>query len=76
MSKKRTLLQYGSEEIDEPHYYNLGKNIEDKFTKLSKVAFCMDCFTANFMEFLSTIVKVLFLDNWLDINSNNFADFL
>ena len=30
-------------------HYNLGRNVGDKFTKLSKISFEMECFTADFL---------------------------
>ena len=33
--------------------YNFGQEVGDKFTKLSKLGFCMDCFTADLLR-LST----------------------
>ena len=29
-------------------HYNLGQKVEDKFTKLSKIDFSIECFTADF----------------------------
>ena len=40
---------------------NLGQNIWDKFTKFSKISFSRDCFTADFWEFSSKMVKILFV---------------
>ena len=39
--------------------YNLGQKVGDKFTKLSKIGFFMECFTADFLQFLSKNVKIL-----------------
>ena len=33
--------------------YNHGKKIVDKFRKLSKIAFSVECFTADFSHFLA-----------------------
>ena len=33
--------------------YNLGQRVGDKFTKLSKIGFSMECFTANFLQFFT-----------------------
>ena len=38
--------------------YNLGQKFGDKFTKLSKIGFFMECFTADFLQFLSKKVKI------------------
>ena len=32
---------------------NLGQKVGDKFTKLSKIGFSMDCFTADFLPLLT-----------------------
>ena len=37
--------------------YNHGKKIVDKVRKLSKIAFSMECFTADFLQFSSTDFK-------------------
>ena len=33
--------------------YNLGQKVGDKFTKLSKIGFSMECFTADFLPFFT-----------------------
>ena len=33
--------------------YNLGQKVGDKFTKLRKIGFSMECFTADFLHFLT-----------------------
>ena len=33
--------------------YNLGQKVEDKFTKLSKIGFSTECFTADFLQFFT-----------------------
>ena len=33
--------------------YNLGQKVGDKFTKLSKIRFSMECFTADFLQFFT-----------------------
>ena len=33
--------------------YNLGQRVADKLTKLSKVGFSMECFTADFLRFFT-----------------------
>ena len=45
---------------------NVGQNIVDKYIKLSKVGFSMECFTADFLQFLSTTVKICLLGGRLD----------
>ena len=32
-------------------YYNLGQKFGDKLTKLNKIGFSMECFTADFFRF-------------------------
>ena len=34
-------------------YYNLGQKVADKLTKLSKIGFSMEYFTANFLPFFT-----------------------
>ena len=46
------------------HYtrlYNLGQEVVDKFTKLSKTVFSMECFTADFLRFFPENVKIWLL---------------
>ena len=38
--------------------YNLGGNILDKLTKLSKIEFCLECFTSDFLQFSDATVKI------------------
>ena len=33
--------------------HNVGQNVGDKFTKLSKISFSMKCFTADFLRFFT-----------------------
>ena len=33
--------------------YNLGQKVGDKFTKLSKIGFSVECFTADFLQFFN-----------------------
>ena len=33
--------------------YNLGQKVGDKFTKLSKIGFSMECFAADFLQFFT-----------------------
>ena len=33
--------------------HNLGQKVGDKFTKLSKIGFSMECFTADFYRFFT-----------------------
>ena len=40
--------------------YNPGQNVVNKFTKLSKIDFCMECFTPGFYEFLTKTSKFVF----------------
>ena len=46
--------------------YNLGQNIVDKFTKLSKIGFSMERFTADFLQFSNATVKIYLLGGRLD----------
>ena len=41
--------------------YNLGQKIVDKFTKLSKICFSMECLTADFSRFSYANVKTCLL---------------
>ena len=45
--------------------YNHGQDITDKLTKLSKIDFSMECFTADLMQFFSATVKLCLLDSEL-----------
>ena len=47
------------------HYINHGQNIVNKFTKLSKIAFSVRCFTADLSQFSNTTVKISLLDDCL-----------
>ena len=38
--------------------HNLGQKVGDKFTKLSKIVFSMECFTADFWNFLPINIKI------------------
>ena len=38
--------------------YNLGQKVGDKFAKLSKIGFSMECFTAAFLRFLLKNLKI------------------
>ena len=40
------------------HYYNLGQNIVNKLTKLSKIGYSMEYFTADFLQFSSSTIKI------------------
>ena len=41
--------------------YNLGQKVVDKLTKLSKIDFSMECFTADFLQDFTKIVKAWLL---------------
>ena len=45
--------------------YNHGQNVVDKFTKLSKIGFFVERFTAHFSKFSSKTVKICLLGSWL-----------
>ena len=45
--------------------YNIGQKVVDKFTKLSKKGFSMECFTADFCNFLPITIKIWLLGGWL-----------
>ena len=58
---------------------NLGPKVGDKFKKLSKIGFSMECFTADFLQFfLPKNVKIsIWVDGWvLAIKPKHFRDFL
>ena len=38
--------------------YNHGQDITDKLTKLSKIGFSMECFTADLLQLFSATVKL------------------
>ena len=38
--------------------YNPGQRVVNKFTKLSKLDFCMECFTADFLRVFNKNVKI------------------
>ena len=57
-------------------FYNHGQNIVDKCTKLSKIGVSLDCFTADFSNFLAYLWKFGFFGWGLAINSKLFRDFL
>ena len=40
---------------------NIGQKIEDKFTKLSKIGFSVECLTADFSRFSSRKLKICIL---------------
>ena len=42
---------------------NPGQNIVDKSTRLNTISLSMECFTAAFLEFCSTTVKISFLND-------------
>ena len=41
--------------------YNLGQNIVNKYTKLTKLGFTTECFSHDFLQFPGTIVKIWLL---------------
>ena len=45
--------------------YNLQQNIVDKFTKLRNIGFSREYFTADFLQFWSTTVKICLLGSRL-----------
>ena len=47
--------------------YNLGQNFVEKFTKLSKTGFYMECFVAYLLQFCSITIDIFFLQHWLGI---------
>ena len=58
--------------------YNIGLTIVDKLTKLTKIGFPMECFTADYSQFSIKIVKISLLGGRLvlTINSKHFRSFL
>ena len=60
-------------------FYILGRKAGDKFTKLSKIGFSMECFTADFFAifYRKTSKFGFWVDSWvLAIKSKRFGDFL
>ena len=58
--------------------YNLGHKVGDKFTKLSKLGFSMECFTADFLQFFAKKRQNVAF-GWTvgyQIKSTHFRDFL
>ena len=65
--------------IKKRNKHNLGQKVGKNFTKLSKIGFHMECFTADFLEFF--IKKRgnigFWVDGWvLAIKPKHFRDFL
>ena len=60
----------------DPFVQTRGQNIVDKFTKLTKIVISMEYFTAHFLQFSNTIVKIsLLVTGWVfAIISKNFRD--
>ena len=59
--------------------YNLEQKIGGKFTKLCKIGFSMECFTADLLQFFcqKTSKFCFWVDGWvLAIKPKNFRDFL
>ena len=58
--------------------YKYGQKIVDKVTKLHKICFSLECFTADFRKFLAQLSNFGFwVADWgLDINFKLFRDFL
>ena len=42
-------------------FHNLGQKVGDKLTKLSKIGFSMEWFTADFLQFFTKNVKIWLL---------------
>ena len=59
------LMLYLSSKNSTYQKYSLWQNIADKFKKLSKTGFSMECFTAAFLQISSAHVKVGLLSDWL-----------
>ena len=57
--------------------YNLGQNIVDKFTKISKINFSMEYFIVDLLQCSSKTVKIYLWEvGWkLTINFKHFKDF-
>ena len=45
--------------------YNFGQKIVDKFTKLSKTGFSMECFNADILQYSGTTVQIFLLGGGL-----------
>ena len=50
--------------------YNLGQGIVDKFTKLSKIGFSMECLRADFSQFSCANIEICLLSGYSPSNSN------
>ena len=61
----RILLLYVKAYFKNVHICNLEQKLVDKLTKLSKTGFTMECFTADFYDFLQKNVKIWFLGDRL-----------
>ena len=48
-----TIQQYFICRIYKLFSYNLGQKVGDKFAKLGKIDFSMECFTADFLQFFN-----------------------
>ena len=58
--------------------HNHGQRVVNKFTKLSKIGFCMECFTAEFWDFVMKTSEFGFwVSGWvLSIRSKHSKHFL
>ena len=45
--------------------YNPGQKVVNKFTKLRKIGFCVEFFTADFLQVFNENLKIWLLDVWL-----------
>ena len=52
-SDYESLLLYRKTLLLAFYWYNLGQKVGDKFTKLSKIGFSMEWFTADFLQFFT-----------------------
>ena len=47
------LSKYSELSVKAEIWYNLGQKVGEKFTKLSKIVFSMECFTVAFLQFFT-----------------------
>ena len=67
VNQMRTLPEYYDQKLTilKQPIYNFGQNILDKSTKLINIGFSMEYFTAEFLQFWRTAVKMFLLGSRL-----------
>ena len=55
--EKRCFFPFLTRNYKTEKTYSYGKNVVDKFTKLSKIDFSVECFEADFLRLTSENVK-------------------